>query len=167
MELVNNLFETKMTVLPEWIDHNGHMNVAYYALLFDMAINAFLETVDLGQAYVAREQKSIFALENHMTYQHELLLGNKVRIFLQLLDVDRKFIHYFMRMEKVGGDDLSATMEQISLNVDVVKRSAARFPEEQYIALKDIQAHHSILDIPREVGRSIQIRRPTSLRPKS
>ena len=29
---------TTLTVLPEWIDHNGHMNVAYYVLAFDLQI---------------------------------------------------------------------------------------------------------------------------------
>ncbi|WP_168190256.1 thioesterase family protein [Luteithermobacter gelatinilyticus] len=148
------------TVKEEWIDFNGHMNMAYYILLFDQALTNFLDEHDLGLDYVREEDKSMFALENHVTYQHELSQGTPVRVHFQLLDMDSKFIHYFMRIFHAHENLLSATMEQISLHVDVRTRRPARFPEAKIARLRKVLEQHSNLPRPRELGRTIGIRRP-------
>ncbi|TPD57597.1 hypothetical protein FIV46_15915 [Emcibacter nanhaiensis] len=148
------------TVKEEWIDFNGHMNMAYYILLFDQALNNFLESVDLGLDYVRTSHRSMFALENHVTYQHELNQGAPVKVHFQFLDMDSKFIHYFMRLVHKEEHLLSATMEQISLHVDVDERRPTRFSEEQIRCLRRVYEEHLKYPTPREKGRSIGIRRP-------
>ncbi len=148
------------TIKEEWIDFNGHMNMAYYVLLFDQALTNFLDSLDLGLNYVRASGKSLFALENHVTYQHELKQNDPVCVHFQLLDVDSKFIHYFMRLFHKDHPVASATMEQISLHVNMESRIPARFPEDKQIRLQEALALHRALEKPREMGRSIAIRRP-------
>lgn len=143
----------------EWIDYNGHMNMAYYVLLFDQALTNFLESLDLGLHYVRDSGKSLFALENHVTYQHELKQDDPVCVHFQLLDVDSKFIHYFMRLFHKDTPTVSATMEQISLHVNMDTRMPARFQKEKYEELLKILEDHDKYKKPREMGRSIAIRR--------
>ncbi|GEM_PF-43695 len=147
------------TIREEWIDFNGHMNMAYYVLLFDQALTNFLESHDLGLAYVRDSGKSLFALENHVTYQHELKQGEPIRVHFQLLDVDSKFIHYFMRLFHRDMATASATMEQISLHVNMANRMPARFGEKDMARLLDTLDRHREIGRPREMGRSIAIRR--------
>ncbi len=152
------LLETQ--VRAEWIDYNGHMNVAYYALLFDQALEAFLDSAGLGLDYVQSAKKSMFALESHITYQHELTLNNKVHITFQLLDMDNKFIHYFMRLYNSADNTLSATMEQISMHVDMADRRSVRFASPQLDSLRNVYEDHTgRYENPWEMGKSIGIRR--------
>jgi len=148
------------TIKEEWIDYNGHMNMAYYILLFDQALTNFLESLDLGLEYVRESEKSLFALENHVTYQQELELGDPIYVQFQLLDIDKKFIHYFMRLFHKDTHKISATMEQISLHVNMDNRLPCRFDENTLNNLQEILDSHKNLEIPRELGRSIAIRRP-------
>jgi len=151
------LLET--TIREEWIDYNGHMNMAYYILLFDQALTGFLESHDLGLAYVRDSGKSLFALENHVTYQHELKQGDPVRVYFQLLDIDSKFIHYFMRLFHNDMTTAAATMEQISLHVNMENRMPARFDKKIMDRLLATLHQHKERGMPREMGRSIAIRR--------
>ena len=78
----------RATVLPEWIDWNGHMNVAYYVLVFDHATDAFLDYLGMGQAYRDEQNCSAFVVETHVNYQRELVAGDPMRITTQLLGFD-------------------------------------------------------------------------------
>ena len=89
-----SLFETKLTVLPEWIDHNGHMNVAYYVLAFDQATDAVYETWGIGEHYPAGAGCSVFTLGMDVDYLAEQFAGDTIRITTQLLDWDHKRVHY-------------------------------------------------------------------------
>jgi acyl-CoA thioester hydrolase len=51
------------TVEPEWIDYNGHFNMAYYAVLFDRTADEAFELVGLGPDYVQSRNASYFTLE--------------------------------------------------------------------------------------------------------
>ncbi|MCF6216713.1 MAG: thioesterase family protein [Emcibacter sp.] len=148
------------SVKAEWIDFNGHMNMAYYIILFDQAMTNFLEDIDLGSNYTKKHGKSIFALENHVTYQHELKQNDPVCVHFQLLDMDSKFIHCFMRIFHGGSAVLSATMEQIALHVNMDTRMPARFAQDKMDILRQTVEKHKTYGIPRETGRSIAIRRP-------
>jgi len=147
-------------VKEDWIDINGHMNMAYYIILFDQALTNFLEEIDLGSNYIRESGKSVFALENHVTYQHELKQGDPVCVHFQLLDIDHKFIHYFMRLLHRDNATVSATIEQISLNVNMDSRTPARFEQDKMDILRQTVERHKKHGIPREIGRSIAIRRP-------
>src|ERR1039458_5036664 len=64
-------------ILPEWLDYNGHMNVAYFMLVFDHGTDAFYPLIGLGKPYRQRTGKSTFAVESHITYQRELSVNEE------------------------------------------------------------------------------------------
>jgi acyl-CoA thioester hydrolase len=146
-------------VEPEWIDYNGHMNVAYYHMAFDRSTDRFLEQIGLGESYLEREPGSMFALEDHMTYQRELERGDPLRITLQLLDFDEKRVHYFLRMYHGDKGYLAATMEHLSIFIDMRVRRSAPMPPAVHRALADLYEDQRLMDRPEEVGRPMGIRR--------
>ncbi len=102
-------------VPPEWIDYNGHMNVAYYVLAFDHATDAFLDYLGMGPGYRDREGCSAFVVETHVNYQRELVAGDPMRITTQLLGFDSKRLHYFHRLYHARKGFLAATTQHIQL----------------------------------------------------
>lgn len=150
------------TVRPEWIDYNGHMNVAYYTLVFDHGTDAFWNFLGIGEAYLKRTNFSTFALESHVTYRGEVKLGDPLRVTSQLVAHDAKRLHFFHRMYHAERGYLAATCECVSLHVDLGTRRAAPFPPDVAAWLSAVAAAHAGLPRPPELGRSIGLdrRRP-------
>lgn len=146
-------------VRPEWIDYNGHMNVACYGLIFDHATDVFLELVGVDERSARAKGSSTFALEAHITYTRELLEGHPVLVTTQLIDFDAKRMHYFHRMYHAREFYLAATLEQISLHVDLAVRRGAEMPKEALGRLEEMMAAHRDLERPKELGSRIGIRR--------
>ena len=144
------------TVRPEWIDYNGHMNVAFYVMAFDHATDGLFDTLGVGAAYCRRENRSLFAVEQHITYRNELKEGEGLVVSTQLLGFDDKRIHFFQRMASEGGDRLAATMESLGLHVDMTVRRAAAFAEPARSALGSLLAAHGDLPRPDGAGRAIK-----------
>ena len=72
--------DIRRRVLPEWIDANGHMNMAYYVVLFDQATDLMYETLGVGQAYREATGNSTFTVETHTLYEREVRVGERVRV---------------------------------------------------------------------------------------
>ena len=147
------------TVRPEWIDHNGHMNVAYYVLAFDHATDRLFDLLDLGADYVEREHKSVFQVQCHVNYLQEVKEGDPLRFTIQLLDYDVKRIHFFASMYHLGDGFLSATAEWLGVHVDLTARRSAELPEGALERLARLKADHEALPQPPQVGRTIGIRK--------
>ena len=143
----------------EWVDYNGHMNVAYYHMAFDRSTDRFLESLGLGEDYLLRQSGSMFALEDHLTYQNELRLGDPIRVTLQLLDFDEKLAHYFLRMYHAEEHFLAATNEHLSIFIDMGDRCSAKLPDDVFQALSNLHEEHRELPVPEEAGRGMRIRR--------
>jgi len=162
MQLDNALELPSARVLPEWIDYNGHMNVAYYVLAFDKALDRFCDSIDIGADYVRRTNQSIFTLEMHVHYVQEVIEGDPLRFSFQLLDADEKRFHYFMRMYHGENDYLAATCEQIALHVDLGSRKTTPFPAEPFGRLTALLQDHVRLPRPAQAGSVIAISRRSS-----
>lgn len=148
-----------LAVAPEHIDPNGHMNVGYYSVLFDKALDLPWDILGLGYASIEASRRSSFALETHVTYQRELREGDPLDFTFQLLDFDAKRIHYFMTMVHARERWLAATCESISICVDMASRRSTSWPDDQIARLRALHAAHSQRPRPPEVGRVIGIRR--------
>ncbi len=143
------------TVRPDWIDYNGHMNVAYYVLAFDHATDRLLDALGLGRDYAEREGRSIFVVESHIAYRRELQAGDPMAITSRLLGFDDKRIHLFQRMTHADEGHLAATMEIMAVHVDMATRRTAPLPTAAEARLGPmLQRHRSLVD-PAEVGRAI------------
>jgi len=147
------------TVKPEWIDYNGHMNVAYYVLAFDNATDRFLDQLNMGEAYVNETNNSTFVLEAHVNYLQEVTAGAPLTFDIQLLDYDQKRFHYFSRMYHRDEGFLSATYEVLGMHIDMAGRRAAPMPPTTIELLETLMAEHADLPRPAEAGRAMQIRR--------
>jgi acyl-CoA thioester hydrolase len=157
-------FDGYMTeIRPDWIDYNGHMNVAYYVLVFDYATEAFWTYLDIGEDYLKRTGNSTFALESHITYQGEVKLGDRVRVTSQLLDFDAKRLHFIHCMYHAEKGYLASTLECVSLHVSLTTRRGAPIPADRMAFLERVLAAHRRLDRPAEAGRSVGLsRRPAA-----
>jgi acyl-CoA thioester hydrolase len=146
-------------VRPEWIDYNGHMNVAYYMLAFDMATDAFFDHIGLGEAYKTKYNFTTFSLEGHITYDREVLQGDPLMFKTYLLDYDSKRIHYFHEMYHATEGYLAATNELITIHIDFNERRSAPFAPEMLERLEALMQQHKHLPRPDKIGRTIGIRR--------
>lgn len=143
------------TVRPEWIDYNGHMNVAYYVMAFDHATDRLFDALGIGAEYCRRENRSVFAVEQHIAYKRELTRGERLVVSSQLLGFDDKRLHFFQRMGSEDGGHLAATMESLGVHVDMAARRAAHFPEAARTQLAQLMQQHSRFARPADVGRAI------------
>lgn len=146
-------------VLPEWLDYNGHMNIAYYSLAFDKALDHFFDALGIGWDYTRSGAGSAFALENHLTYLREVHEGDPLRITFQLLGYDPKRIHFIEQMYHAEEGFLSATSEQIAMHVSMETRRAAPFPPEVLDRVIRMRAAHAGLAVPPQVGHVIGLPR--------
>ncbi len=142
-------------VRPEWIDYNGHMNVAYYLLAFDRAADAFLDAVGIDESYRRTTGKTTFAAECHITYQREVVAGDQLRFAAQIIGFDEKRIHFFQSMYHAEKGFLAATSEWLSLHVDLRARRVVPMPTAILGRLAEISAAHGHLPRPPEVGRAV------------
>lgn len=147
-----------MRVEPAWIDYNGHLNMAYYNVLFDRAVDEAFELIGCGLDYVKRGF-STFTAEAHVRYLRELHAGDPVRVTFQLLDYDAKRMHYFEQLFHATEGWVSATSENLSLHVDMAAKKTAVFPSDIAACLAKMKAAHARLPVPEAVGSRIAMRR--------
>ncbi|HZQ12304.1 MAG TPA: thioesterase family protein [Pseudolabrys sp.] len=144
-----------MRVEPAWIDYNGHLNMAYYNVLFDRAVDETYEMLGIGLDYLKRTNHSTFTAEVHVRYLREIHEGNPVQVEFQLLDYDEKRIHYFETLKHAEQGWVSATSENMTLHVDMGAKKVAPFPEDVLQRLEAMKAAHARLPLPDGVGRRI------------
>jgi len=142
-------------VLLEWIDYNGHMNLAYYTVLFDQATDLLFDVLGLGLDYRRDTQQGTFVAETHNRYERELLVGARVRIATQILAADEKRLHLGHEMFALDGGERAATQELMFLHVDLAARRVTPFPEDLRRRIGAAAAAHAALPRPAWVGRRI------------
>jgi acyl-CoA thioester hydrolase len=147
------------TVAPEWIDYNGHMNVAYYVLAFDRATDRLFDYLGIGEDYRRATHHSLFALEAHVTYERELRQGDEFEIASRLIDADRKRLHLFHAMTRTKDGELAATIELMGLHVDMAGPKSAELPDAIYAKIEALVAEYRLLPLPAQLGRKIGIQR--------
>jgi acyl-CoA thioester hydrolase len=142
-------------VLPEWIDYNGHMNLAYYTVLFDYATDLLFDELGLGLDYRLATRMGTFVAETHNLYERELLVGARVRIATQIVSADLKRLHLAHAMFALDGCHRAATQELMFLHVDLTARRVIPFPEDLRRRVAEAAAAHAALPRPDWVGRRI------------
>jgi acyl-CoA thioester hydrolase len=151
-------------VLPEWIDYNGHMNLAYYTVLFDQATDLLFDVLGLGLDYRRDTQMGTFVAETHNRYERELLVGARVRVTTQIVAADDKRLYLAHEMFAVEGGQRTATQELMFLHVDLVLRRVSPFPEDLRQRVAAAAAAHAALPRPDWIGRRIAMpQRPERL----
>ena len=147
-----------MAVEDAWIDYNGHLNMAYYNVLFDRGSDGLFDKLGIGADYARTKAMTIYTAEIHVRYVQELHAGDEVTVSLQIVDHDAKRLHGYQEIRHRDGW-LAATAEVLWLHVDMSGPKVAPFPEAVLAELAAIQAEHDKLGRPETIGRPIGIRR--------
>ena len=151
--MYKDLVNTQLTVEPAWMDHNGHMNLAFYVLAFDKATDNFYDRLGIGLDYRAQQNSSMFTLGINVDYMREVFEGDELRITTQLLECDNKRMGYIHYMFEGADPEPVAMNECFAIHVDMGTRKSAPFPEKtrQHIAIT--LKEHAGLPAPRHVRR--------------
>jgi acyl-CoA thioester hydrolase len=155
-----HITEHQDIVRPEWIDSNGHMNLAYYVVLFDLATDRLYDALGIGNAYREATGFSCFTAETHTLYEQELMAGERVLIRTYLLGTDAKRLHYFHEMfpheSAAASTQRAAAQELLALHIDMGVRRVTSFPAGRQEALRRaLSTHHG--PPPRGAGRRIAL----------
>jgi acyl-CoA thioester hydrolase len=147
-------------VKPEWIDINDHMNVAYYLLAFDQAVDAMWQRFGLTDEYIRTHSSSTIAVESHVTWQREIVEGAGYVVTSQVLAFDDKRIHQFQRMYHADDGFLAATCEWMNLHFDTGLRKVAPWPEKIRARIAEFADNQGQDPWPVEAGKRMQVRQP-------
>ena len=118
-------------IINNWTDYNGHMNLAFYILVFDKGAENILSKFQMGEQSAKTTKKSTMAVESHTTYNNEVKENEEVDVYLSYFDHDKKRLHYKLEMYEKSKNILSATTEVLSLYIDLNHRKVAEFEEEK------------------------------------
>lgn len=148
--------DARASVLPEWIDYNGHMNVGYYHVSFDTASEPFFEFLGFTPEFRRAQNATTFALESHLNFLREVKAGDPLRFEARLLDFDAKRIHFYQEMYHATEGYLAASTESLSAHVSQATRRITAMPPALLERLAAIKAAHASLARPWQVGHVIQ-----------
>ena len=118
-------------IIKEWIDYNGHMNMAYYVLIFDQAWENILNKFQMGGEKAEESKRTTMVVETRTTYDSEVKEGDEVEVYVSYFDHDKKRLHLKCEMYEKKTKKLSATMENLSLYLDLDKRKVTEFEDEK------------------------------------
>ena len=121
----------------EWTDYNNHMNMAYYVLIFDQIWENMLGKFKMGENSAKTTNRSTMVVETHTTYNNEVKQGEEVEINVTFFDHDKKRLHFKLEMIEAASKKISATLESLSLYIDLEKRKVTEFEDEK-VKLMDI-----------------------------
>jgi acyl-CoA thioester hydrolase len=146
------------TVKPEWIDYNGHLNMAYYNVLFDQGVDDVYEKLGFGPDYARTHNHTTYTAEFHVCYVRELHVNDPVRISFQIIDADEKRFHFYQEIWHTDGW-LAATAEGLALHIDMSGPRVAPMPPVILAGVQQMKSDHAMLAKPARVGRSISLKR--------
>ena len=118
-------------IINNWTDYNGHMNLAFYILVFDKGAENILSKFQMGEQSAKTTKKSTMAVESHTTYNNEVKENEEVDVYLSYFDHDKKRLHYKLEMYEKSKNFLSATTEVLSLYIDLNIRKVAEFESDK------------------------------------
>ena len=124
-------------VIKEWTDYNGHLNVAYYVLIFDIAADILLDNFKMGGMSAKKDKRTTFVAEMHTIYNQEVRLGEEVETHITYVDHDKKRINYRLSMFHKEKKYLAATNEVLSLYVDLGQRKVVEIDPDRVKIIDD------------------------------
>lgn len=144
-----------MQIEPQWIDYNGHLNMAYYNVMFDRAIDELWLKIGIGPGYMKERNGSTFTAECHVRYLREIHLGDPVQVSIMLVAADEKRLHTFKELRHATEGWLSATSENMTIHMDMNLRKTAPFPPDIRARIQDLADAHSTIPRPEGIGRKV------------
>jgi acyl-CoA thioester hydrolase len=144
-----------MQIEPQWIDYNGHLNMAYYNVMFDRAIDELWLKLGIGPGYMKERHASTFTAECHVRYLREIQLGDPVQVSILLVAADEKRLHTFEELRHATEGWLSATSENMTIHIDMNARKTAPFPPDIRARIDALARAHRTVARPEGIGRKV------------
>ena len=133
-----SIFLSNQKVIKDWTDYNGHMNVAYYVLIFDVyGAEILMDKFNMGEQSAKTTKKSTMVVESHITYNQEVTEGDEVDVNLIYFDHDKKRLLYKMEMVHKEKKYIASTIEVLSLYVDLDQRKVSEFENEKVRIMRE------------------------------
>jgi acyl-CoA thioester hydrolase len=150
------------SVRAEWVDYNGHMRDAFYMLIFSLAADGLIDLIGLPDAVRKERHRSIYTLEAHLNYLHEVKQGTQVRVDMRVLGYDAKRIHLYLEMFSLGTMQSQragpvAAGEQMLLHVDTSGPRGVAFDPDVKARVHELAQAHAALPPARFAGRVIAL----------
>ena len=139
---MNMILKTEK-VIKEWTDYNGHLNVAFYIRVFDLAADIMLDNFKMGGESAKKDNRTTFVAEMHTNYYQEVRLGEEVETHIAYVDHDKKRIHYKLSMFHKEKKYLAASNEVLSLYVDLSQRKVVEFDPDRLKIMDDFIRNNS------------------------
>ena len=147
-------------VLKEWLDYNGHMNVAYYTLAFDKSLDIFLEDLlGIGETHAYKNNQGPFVVQAHYHYLNEMRLNEKFHVRLFVVDCDKNKMHLCMEIYSLFQEKVIAVVEQVLLNVNLKLRKSEPYPPWAFERLIKLKNTHKNASLPSAFGKSIGLKK--------
>ncbi|WP_095147218.1 thioesterase family protein [Pseudomonas sp. Irchel s3b6] len=145
------------TIIPNWVDYNGHLRDAFYLLIFSYATDALMDQLGMDSNHREATGNSLFTLELHLNYLHEVKLGTEVEVHTRIIGHDRKRLHLYHSLHRVDDPLELAGNEQMLLHVDLAGPRSTPFSEQVANKLRALTALQSGLPTPTYIGRVIAL----------
>jgi acyl-CoA thioester hydrolase len=150
----------RATIEPEWIDFNGHLRDAYYGLAASLALDEVMDHLGLDAAYRSRTHCTLYTLEEHLHFLHEVKRSDDLGVISSILDFDRKRVHVGCRFICSRVAESVATAEFMLLHVHQGdKPAAAPFPAEVSAKLEALKAPPGAREAFGPSSRKIELKR--------
>ena len=145
------------TVVPDWVDYNGHMSESCFLLVFGDSADAFFRFIGIDEDYRAAGH-SLFTVQTHLHHRHEADEGDPLVLTLQVLDHDDKRVHLFHEMRHGDDGTLLAAAEQMLVHVDTQVGRSSPMPADLLDHVRAVREAHAALPVSDLVGRPLAIR---------
>ncbi len=148
-------------IAAEWIDYNGHLRDAYYALIASETTDALMDRVGLDAGYRARSGCTLYTLEMHLHFLAEVGRDDAVRVRVRLLGLDGKRLHVALELVRERDAVVAAGAALLLLHVQQGPRITARdFPDTVRGALEALQRETHGMPAQAPASRRIGLSRP-------
>jgi len=150
----------QVKIEPEWIDFNGHVRDAYYGLAASFAIDGLMDHLGLDEAYRQSTHCTLYTLEMHIHFLHEVKGSDDLKIATSVLDFDRKRIHSGFAFVCSRLADPAATADAMLLHVHQGEKSAsAPLPQAAIERLNAEKLSAAARDAWGPLSRKIELKR--------
>jgi len=152
------LITYRTPVQEDWVDYNGHLRDAFYLLIFSYATDALMERIGLDADSRGQSGNSLFTLEAHLNYLHEVKLGTEVWVQTQIIGFDHKRLHLYHSLHRAGLDEALAASEQMLLHVDLAGPKSTPFTPSSTVQLQTLVNNQHDCPTPAFIGRVMQLK---------
>jgi acyl-CoA thioester hydrolase len=146
-----------MQIEPDWIDYNGHLNMAYYNVVMDRSIDELFAVLGMGPNYLKTRNGSTMTAEAHVRYLREVHLGDPLQVTAYVIAADEKRLHTFEELRHAKEGWVSATSENMTLHIDMNVRKVAPFPADIAERIRTVADVHAKLPRPDGLGRNVAL----------